>query len=541
MNASRRRLLWAAVPTLPVAAFFLLPLGYIVAYAFGLESARSLGPVVADLAASAYHRNRVLFTFQQAALSTLAILLLGLPLAYLFATYDFPAKRLLRAALSAPFVLPALVVALALQAFLGAGGFFGADLLGALGPLGAILLAHVFYDLALVLRLVGGFWEHVPGELRETARTLGAPPRRYFWSVLLPLGAPAILSSAALVFLFTLTSFGVILLLAGPRAGTLETLIYEEVASFRPHYEVAAVLGLLQLLFTLIALLLYLYFQRRAETQFRLRPSPARPRLPIAAWTFLLPVALILTGPSVALVASALSHAGRFSLEGFRLLWNNQHPLGSYTVLDALTNSLQFGLLTVLLAIPFALATSYAFRIRGRLGQVWEAALHLPLGTSSVLLGLGFLLVFDGTPLWDLRAHPFRIVLAHALIAFPLAARILGPHVNAIDEPLREAARTLGARPWQVLARVELPLLRPALAAAASFAFATSLGEFGATLMLRRPEFTTLPLALYDAYGRPGDAFRAQAEALAALLLAVALLAFWLLERAERTATGARA
>lgn len=263
MIAPRRRLLWAAVPTLPVALFFLFPLAYVVAYAFGLESARSLGEILSDLGASAYHRNRILFTFQQATLSTLAILLVGLPLAYLFATYDFPAKRFLRAILSAPFVLPALVVALALRAFLGPNGFFGADLLGALGPLGAIILAHVFYDVALVLRLVGGFWEQVPGELREAARTLGAPPRRYFWSVLLPLGAPAILSSAALVFLFTLTSFGVILLLAGPRAGTLETLIYEEVASFRPHYEVAAVLGLLQLLFTLIALSLYLHFQRR--------------------------------------------------------------------------------------------------------------------------------------------------------------------------------------------------------------------------------------------------------------------------------------
>ncbi|HLE47157.1 MAG TPA: ABC transporter permease subunit, partial [Candidatus Thermoplasmatota archaeon] len=264
----------------------------------------------------------------------------------------------------------------------------------------------------------------------------------------------------------------------------------------------------------------------------------ARPMLPAWGWAAVAPAALFLVGPSVALTVAAFTHQGSISLEGARLLFTNEYPIGSYTVGTAVSNSIQFGLFATVLALGLAVLALVTFAGAGRHLRVGEAILLSPLGASPVLLGLGLLLTFDGSPLWDLRDDPLRIILVHTLVAFPFVTRILAPTFAAIEPALREAARTLGASPLQTFLRVDLPLLRPALRVGAIFAFATSLGEFGGTLLLRRPEYTTLPLAIFDALGRPGAAYHAQAEVLTFVLLVVATAAFWALELAPRRVGG---
>jgi thiamine transport system permease protein len=261
------------------------------------------------------------------------------------------------------------------------------------------------------------------------------------------------------------------------------------------------------------------------------------PPLGVGARLLLAGVLLLVLGPFVTLIIGAVRYQGHWSLAPFLLLVHGP-SIGPYTVAHAAENSLVFATTVAAVALPLAFAAVVASRVLPRVGAAWAAALLLPLGTSSVLLGLGMLVTFDGQPAWDLRSHPIRIVLAHLLIAFPFVTRVLQPARDAIAPRLREAARSLGARMVQSFLRVELPLLRPALVAAAVYAFAVSLGEFGATLVLRRPEFTTLPLALFDAYARPGPAFQAQAHAIAVLLALVALVSFLLLDHARAPAGG---
>lgn len=543
MRAAARRLLLGAAPLGLVALFSLLPLFVALAPAFGAGSAPPLGENLAALWNSDYHRNRILFTYQQALLSTGLTLLAGLPLAYAFAFHDFPGKRALRALVTVPFVLPALVVALALQASFGAGGplarLWGVDLLDRIGPLGAILAAHVYYDLSLVVRIVGAAWERVPVPVMEAARTLGASPLALVRRVLLPLAMPAILGTTALVFLFTASSFAIILLLAAPRAGTIETLIASEVLTILPHPGLAGALGLLQLLTTLGALTLYLWLQRRATARLPPRDEPERPRLRAAGRAAVYAAVALVSAPTLLLLDAAVRQGPSVNFVGFRHLVSGAYPLGAYGIGQVLSNSALFAAATVLLATALALVAVYAFRGASTRYHFLEASLLSPLGTSAVLIGFGFLVAFDGAPLWDLRAHPVRILLAHVLIAFPFLTRILTPALSALHPSLAEAARTLGARPAQVVLRVELPLLRPALQVAAVYAAAASLGEFGATLFLRRPETTTIPLAIYDALARPGLAYRSQAYALCVLLVLVSGLGFWALEaRRPRWARG---
>lgn len=538
--------LYAALPVLYLVLFLGAPLLAVLLVALGVGGqgfgglvalVRNpvavvfvLGRVLGDVAASPYHRNRIVFTFAQAALSAVVTLAAGLPLAYVFARHDFPGRRFLRALFTVPFVLPAVVLVLALYAYVGPGSVLGLDLLTPAGPVVAIVLAHVVYNTSIVLRVVGAAWERLPTAPIEAARTLGATAREALRRVEVPLLRPSITAALLLVLVFDLTSFGVIFLLGGGRVGTVETLIYDELVGFRPHYATAAVLALLQLGSTFAVLALLGRVQRAARVP--LVPVSRPTRRPLRPWGYAVLAGglLLLTGPLVALVVGSLRYAGAWSLDAYRMLLTNAVPLGAYTPLGAAGRSVLYATLTLGAALPLALLTALALQ-RARRAAWADGVLFLPLGLSAVVVGLGILLAWDGTFLPDLRASALRVVAAHVLVAFPFAARVLTPTLDAIDPHLREAAQTLGAGRFAVVGRIDVPLLHAALGVAGVYAVGASLGEFGATLLLRRPTTTTLPLAVADAFARVGAPFHAMSLALATLLLAVTLPLFLLVER----------
>ena len=154
----------------------------------------------------------------------------------------------------------------------------------------------------------------------------------------------------------------------------------------------------------------------------------------------------------------------------------------------------------------------------------------LPLGTSAVTLGLGFIVALNRPP-FDLRASPILIPFAHTLVAFPFVVRSLTPSLLSIRPRLRHAAGVLGASPLQVFRFVDLPLIGRALLVAATFAFTISLGEFGATALISRPEYPTIPLMIYRFISQPGALNYGQAMALSTILMFVTGIAIILIER----------
>jgi thiamine transport system permease protein len=154
----------------------------------------------------------------------------------------------------------------------------------------------------------------------------------------------------------------------------------------------------------------------------------------------------------------------------------------------------------------------------------------LPLGTSSVTLGLGFLLAF--TRLAFFQQFPQVLIpIAHALVALPVVINTLYPAFSAIPENLRAAAGNLGASSWRILQKIDLPLIRHSLLVGALYAFILSLGEFGATSFLTRPEYPTMPVAIYRYLNLPGALNYGQAMAMACILLVVCALSMILMER----------
>ncbi|MBI4329524.1 MAG: iron ABC transporter permease [Chloroflexi bacterium] len=538
--------LWAPLGFL--ALFFLYPLAAILGESFQRAGGTPFAPFF-DLLADPYYLDRIGFTFWQATLSTILTLAVGLPSAYAFARHNFLAKTLLRSLITVPFVMPPIVMALGFVALLGPQGALNALLVGLfsleeppfhmMNTLAIILLAHVVYEYAIVVRLVSTFWSNLDPRLEASARVLGAGPWTAFYRVTLPLLMPAIGAAAALVFLFTFTSFGVVLILGGSSYATIDVSIYT-LAMKLFRLPLAAALAIVQIALTFLVMLVYARLQEATATRIELAPQAATPPgLPRRRGYLLLGgvslAVFIVVSPLLALVVRSLFPAtgeAGLSLAGFSAISSNERNAFFFvSPLMAIRNSLTFALLTTLISLPLGTAAAYILaRSRGWWRSPVDALLMLPLGTSSVTLGLGFLLGFDQPP-FDLRATWVIIVLAHSLVAYPFVLRSVLSTLRAMDPSLREAARTLGATPLAVFRLVELPLIWRGLLVGATFAFAVSIGEFGASLILVRPEYTTMPLAIFRYLGQPGGQNLTEALAMTTLLMVVTAAGFLIIER----------
>ncbi|MBA2337783.1 MAG: iron ABC transporter permease [Acidimicrobiia bacterium] len=470
------------------------------------------------------------FTTWQAVASTALTLALGLPAAYVFARYQFPGRRTLLAATVVPFVLPTVVTGTAFLALLGPGGPLGVDLRRSVP---AILLAHVFANYAVVVRTVATAWEQLDRRVEEAAQTLGANRLRTLIGVTLPLLAPAIASAASIVFLFTFTSFGIILILGGIGLATLEVEIWRQATALL-DLGVAAALAVIQLVGVTIALVLYGRTQRRRAVQLVAAPADQRHRPRGRAWLLVggnLAVAAALIGlPVGMLVVRSVQGSGGWGLTNYAGLATRATDSGLFVApIEAIANSLRFALVATLIAVMVGMVAAVVVASRSPVARGLDTLVMLPLGTSAVTLGFGFLIALDA-PI-DLRTSPWLIPIAHALVAVPFVVRSALPVLRRIQQRLRDAAATLGASPRRVFLEVDGPLVGRAVAVGAGFAFAVSLGEFGATSFIARPDAPTLPIAIYRLISRPGEVLFGRAMALAVILMVLTTVAAMAIER----------
>ncbi len=506
--------LLVGVPILFLGVFFLYPVATIIWR--GFDSA-----VVGSVLGDRYLRGVAWFTLAQAVASTALTITLALPAAAVFARFEFPGKAALRAFATVGFVLPTVVVATAFRAVLGSKGVLGINLDNTVW---AILIAHVFFNYAVVLRTVGGFWSNLDPGPEEAARTLGASRLQTFILITLPRLAPSLAAAATIVFLFSFTSFGVVLILGGSQYATIEVETYNQTTRFL-NLDVAAVLALCQLAAVVALLALYRRVQRRYQAQQRLLPHRhvARPPRTTGQWLFvaanLVTMLVFLGGPLAILCERSLATASGYGLTYFRAL--GEGHLGGPAPIAAVWNSVAFALTaTVIAVLVGGLAAAYLSYRHNRIAAGVDTLLMLPLGTSAATIGFGFLIALDKPPL-NLRASWWIVPISHALIGMPFVIRVLVPAMRAIDDHLRQAAATLGASPLRVFREIDLPIVGRALAVAAGFAFAVSIGEFGATAFIVRPDWPTLPTAVFRFLGKPGQLNFGQAMAMSVILMAV--------------------
>lgn len=522
-----------ALPVAFFGVFFAYPVAAIVARGLKADGTWQFGRI-GDVLAQSDIRHVLWFTTWQALASTALTLLVALPGAYVLARFDFPGKRLLRAVVTVPFVLPTVVVGTAFLALVGRGGLLD-ELWGVRldTTVWAILLAHVFFNYAVVVRTVGGLWAQLDPRQEEAARVLGASRFTAWRTVTLPALGPAVAAAALMVFLFTFTSFGVVQILGGPTFSTLEVEIYRQTSEIF-DLATAAVLTIVQFAAVGAILAVHAWTVRRRETALRLVDAAGTARRPRGAgqWTLLAgvlaTVLVLILLPLAVLVQRSLDTPG---LGYYRALTSSDGGVFLVPPIDAVGNSLTYALAATAIALVIGglAAAALTRRDAGRLVRGFDALLMLPLGVSAVTVGFGFLIALDKPPL-DLRSSWILVPLAQALVGVPFVVRTMLPVLRAVDGRLREAAAVLGASPWRVWREVDLPLVRRALLIAAGFAFAVSLGEFGATVFIARPDNPTLPVAVARLLGRAGELNYGQAMALSTILMLVCAGALLVLE-----------
>ncbi len=512
------------VPLAFLGIFFAWPVASLVGRGFVVDGRPTLAGFEAVFSSPRTWRI-VGLTLTQATLATVVCVVLGIPGAWVLYRTRFPGRAALRALVAVPFVLPTVVVGVAFKSLVAESGPLG--FLGIDETMGAILLALVFFNYSVVVRTVGGLWARLDPRTEEAARTLGASPLRALLTVTLPALAPAIASGATLVFLFCAGAFGVVMVMGGVRYGTVETEIWYQTTQLL-DLQAAAALSIVQLVFVTACLVVAGRLQARQERALRLRESADRPW---RASADLVPT-LVTGAVVVGLLAAPLVSLGVRSFHtptgwGF----DNYLALGTtgdgatlaVPVWEAVATTVRTAVQATALALVLGLAVSFVVsrRPRTRIGRrglaLADAAFMMPLGVSSVTVGFGFLITLNRPPL-DLRSSMVLVPIAQAIVALPLVVRTLLPVLRAVDPRLREAAATLGAGPWRVLATIEWPFALRGLGLATGFALATSLGEFGATSFLARPDAPTLPVTIFRLIGRPGATNYGMAMAAAVVL-----------------------
>jgi thiamine transport system permease protein len=481
--------------------------------------------------------HRVLwFTVWSSTAATLLAVLLGVPVAHLLHRRRFPGRAVLRALLLVPFVLPTVVVGVAFRELIGEAGPLG--FLGLDGSAGAIVAGLVFFNVAVVIRAVGAAWESMDPRPAEAAAALGASPAHVLRTVTLPALRPAIVSAASVVFLFCATAFGIVLTLGGLRYSSVETEIYLLTTNLL-DLQGAAALSILQLL--AITALLLLTGRLRAVPDPTVQRSTRRaPRPSAGDWPGVLAtvaVLLLVGAPLTALLAGSLQVGNSWGLGNYRALSGegSQQAL-LVPVTDALTTSLRTAVdatwMSVGLGVLVAVVVTRRSRSRPerRVRGLLDGLFMLPLGVSAVTLGFGFLITLDRPPL-DLRDSLLLVPIAQALVALPLVVRTIVPVLGGIDDRQRQAAASLGAGPLRTFLTVDLPAARRPLLAAAGFAFAVSLGEFGATSFLAREDRPTLPIVIFHLIGHPGAMNYGMALAASVVLAATTALVMLFVER----------
>ena len=513
------------------------------------ENGRFTLRFLADVFSDPYFRRIILFTAKQALWSTLLSIAIGLPWAYLFTKYRFPFKSTLRSLTIVPFVLPSITVVVGFILFFGNNGYLNRALVSILGlesaplrilfSLPGIVLAHAFYNAPLVARMVHAQWEQIDPAYEESARSLGAGRVRRFLGVTLPMLVPGLMTSSMLVFIFSFLSFPIVLALGGAQFTTLEVEIYTQ---FIVLYQqpTGAALAIVEILISLLFTYAYILLEGRFS-----RPvggAGRRTTVPLfrswswgkgLLWLFLAACAVLYIGPvgSILLDSFTREWAGRtlFTLQWYAGIFQPEYnALIGAAPLRSVLNSLQTA--GAAMAVALAVGVPIAFvisrsRFRGR--RLFDTLVMAPLGVSSVALGAALLAAFLRPPL-QLGNGWTAIVLAHSILAYPFVIRAVVPILEGLDRGPVEAARSLGATGWHAFFDIELPLIRRGLLVGAVLAFAISLGEMSATIMLASPEWKTMPLVVNDL--RAARSFGG-ASAMSCLLMAATAAAFVVIER----------
>ena len=469
---------------------------------------------------SAYIRRVIFFSFWQALLSSLLSVIPAVLVARAFAQYgDFPFRSLLLRLFGLPLVVPSVVAVLGIVSVYGSDGWIplGRSLYGING----ILLAHVFFNLPLAVRLLLPLWKAIPRHHWQLGEQMGFSQWhrwRYLEWPALREGLPGVL---LLVFMLCLTSFAVVLTLGGgPKSTTLEVAIYQSLRfDFDPAQ--AVMLALLQLFLCVMVAIVMLRLQKLPEVEIAVASHASEST---EYRSLLNGVVIIIAGIFVGLPLASLLFEG---LSGPLV-----RVVGNASIWRSAGITLMLGLAAALLSVTagwFLLRGSSELANQGRLGRakLIELCGSVIYVVPPLVIGTGiFVLLSDHVNVFK-WVYPV-VILVNAMMGLPFVIRTLGPAMRQNAMRYQYLCHSLALVGWNRFRFVDWPLLRRPVGLSAALVAALAMGDLGVIALFGTPDTATMPLLIYQQLG----AYRVQqATVTALLLLGLCLLVFWGLER----------
>ncbi|WP_037587282.1 ABC transporter permease [Stenoxybacter acetivorans] len=459
-----------------------------------------------------YMHNRIAWTAFQAAITAALVCLLGVPIAYVLSRFEFLGRAWLLRLQMLPFVMPTLVAGIGVLGLFGNRGLLWS---GWQDTPYLLIYGNVFFNLPVLVRAAFQGFCQVPAARIQAAQTLGASAWAVFWRIQFPTLLPWLAGGACLVFLYCFSGFGLALLLGGQKYATVEVEIYQLIA-YELDMTTAALLVWLVLGITFVSGVLYAVLSRYAVSAASAEMLPRQNIRTLTEYAAVAVALLLLLCCCLLPLLAIVVHAAAAG-DSWRVLSDS-------TTWLALFNTFRFTTSAMLLAILLGIChAALAHRWTGL-----RSLTFLPFMVSPVCVSFGLLVLY---PQW--AASFSMLICTYALLAYPFITKDMLAAWDALPPRFIQAARTLGASPWQTWCWITFPLLRPALRRGLALAAATCVGEFAATLFLSRPEWQTLTTLIYQYLSTAGQDNYDRAMVLTALLALFTLFAFVLFETAK--------
>ncbi len=498
-----------------------------------------------DFLNDSWNLSVIIFSIYQAILSAFLSIIFGFPGAWLLSYYNFPGKNWFQMLTYLPFILPSILVVLAMVLFFGHNGWINRGIMSLLGTdeppfhflysLSGILIAHVFYNFPLAMKIIADQWENISLKYLQAAHSLGAGSTKCFFTITLPLLLPSIGSAFILIFLLCMNSFAIILVLGGGiRYTTIEVLIYQ-LARIEFDFSGAASLAFLQGGLSLFCMAILIRRRDgRVEQTNRLKCSLLKslkdgsPK----AWLSLFWIALVLIfalGPLSAIVLDSFRkfEYGQwiYTLEWYRKIFN----IGENNqFLISLWNSIRIGIGSAILSSLCGLGlVSLILHSKGRKRSFLEIFTLLPLALSTVVFGVAWFNFFQ-KHLIGVFPIIFVVIAMHALLTCPYWIRVVLPTLGNVPKQWHIESRMLGKKPLDYSLQILWPWMRKTFLIAFFFSFSLSLGELNSIMMIADDTVRTLPLEIFRAIS--GYRF-SYASAVGVILLLLSVSTFFVVER----------
>ena len=532
---------------LPAEIVKLIPFFFILlAFYLPLINLFSTGVSIAyfkEFLSKPYYLRIFVFTLKQAFLSSFFSVVPAIAGAYFLSHYSFPFKKPIKAITAVPFVLPPILVVLGFVLLFGNNGLINRTLMSIFSleesPLKilysfrAIILAHVFFNFPLAVRLISSTWEKISVSVIEAAKSLGAGKTRVFTQAVLPQLLPSILASFALIFILCFMSFSIILVLGGgPKNSTVEVEIYR-LARISFNIPGACTLAIVQSAVSLIFLLIYTYFQKKnvsavpADSNETLTEKKVSKYSVIILLIFLFILFVLIILPMAVIIIESFKYK---TSRGSEIIYSLHWYKKSFSEIGfrPVRNSLFLASVNTIVSVFMALlASSYSSKNRKGVQVFIELFFTMSLGVSSIILTLSYIKFMNDFSLKPVGWIP--LVAAHTMAFLPFVFKSISIFYDRIDRSIIESAMSLGGSGRRIFFSIEIPMVKNGLFTGAVLAFALSMGEINATLMIAPENFITIPIAIYRLIGSYNFF---QACAMGTILIVTSAVSFMVLDRA---------